>query len=65
MRRSDRRFSVYPKPRTTDTLGTSAPALNDALDQYAILMRIMRCEDVELARAVWSLVDSMLRASGR
>jgi hypothetical protein len=38
MARSDKRYSIYPSPRALEILGTSSPALNQAIDCWGALL---------------------------
>jgi hypothetical protein len=38
MARSDRRYSIYPAPKAIEVVGSSAPALNEAIECWAALL---------------------------
>src|SRR5262245_7557657 len=74
MARSDTRYSVYPTPKATEVVGTSAPALNQAIECWAARLaratadnsrRFEQAEDHEireLTRKLWQMNEWSLLA---
>jgi hypothetical protein len=59
----DKRITVYPSVDAINVLGTTAPALNAAIDRYAILSRLFKAPE-KTQDAVWAIVKQMLDATG-
>lgn len=45
MARSDKRYSVYPAPKAIEVLGATSPALNQALECWAVQLTIAMAEN--------------------